>query len=186
MLHAAARPPRQSLAEGPSTVFCVAVYEWMVVINPFSMPMPDLRMTCTSGDVSFCLLSINKKPGGLNDVIHTHCSPRQLLQSLTAGGDALDLVAINSQGVTICCNLVLELAMCRIIFHLVLEVFCICGHVNYTNDIDLGTEQPLVTNGLEHHATNSSKAVDTDIDRHVWLSTDTNKATKWIFKRNSR
>merc|ERR1719478_1612693 len=32
MLHAAARPPRQSLAEGPSTVFCVAVYEWMVVI----------------------------------------------------------------------------------------------------------------------------------------------------------
>merc|ERR1712144_100446 len=63
MLHAAARPPRQSLAEGPSTVFCVAVYERMVVINPFSMPIPDLRMTCTRG---------------LNDILNTHCSPWQL------------------------------------------------------------------------------------------------------------
>src|SRR5271168_2272476 len=31
---AAVRPPRQSLLDGPSTVFCVAVYEWMVVIRP--------------------------------------------------------------------------------------------------------------------------------------------------------
>merc|ERR1719305_434051 len=53
MLHAAARPPRQSLAGGPSPVFCVAVYEWMVVINPFSMPIPDLRMTCTRGAKQF-------------------------------------------------------------------------------------------------------------------------------------
>ena len=32
------RPPRQSLAEGPSTVFCVAVVEWMVVMRPSTMP----------------------------------------------------------------------------------------------------------------------------------------------------
>ena len=33
-----ARPPRQSLLEGPSTVFCVAVVEWIVLINPSTMP----------------------------------------------------------------------------------------------------------------------------------------------------
>merc|ERR1719446_477778 len=53
MLHAAARPPRQSLADGPSTVFWVAVYEWMVVIKPFSIPSPSLRMTCTRGAKQF-------------------------------------------------------------------------------------------------------------------------------------
>ena len=34
MLVAAVRPPRQSFADGPSTVFWVAVYAWMVVIRP--------------------------------------------------------------------------------------------------------------------------------------------------------
>src|ERR1044071_1679421 len=32
MLIAAERPPFQSLRDGPSTVFCVAVYAWTVVI----------------------------------------------------------------------------------------------------------------------------------------------------------
>ena len=32
------RPPRQSLLEGPSTVFCVAVVAWTVVIKPRLMP----------------------------------------------------------------------------------------------------------------------------------------------------
>jgi hypothetical protein len=32
------RPPRQSLFEGPSTVFCVAVVAWTVVINPSTIP----------------------------------------------------------------------------------------------------------------------------------------------------
>src|SRR6185312_14700786 len=49
VLIAAARPPRQSFFEGPSTVFCVAVYAWIVVINPVSMPMPSFNNTCTSG-----------------------------------------------------------------------------------------------------------------------------------------
>ena len=34
MLVAAARPPRQSLLDGPSTVFCVAVVACTVVISP--------------------------------------------------------------------------------------------------------------------------------------------------------
>merc|ERR1719156_396599 len=34
----APRPPRQSLPEGPSTVFCVAVVAWTVVIRPSLMP----------------------------------------------------------------------------------------------------------------------------------------------------
>merc|ERR1719478_1453206 len=53
MLHAAERPPRQSFADGPSTVFWVAVYEWMVVINPFSMPTPSVSKTWTRGAKQF-------------------------------------------------------------------------------------------------------------------------------------
>jgi hypothetical protein len=32
------RPPRQSLLEGPSTVFCVAVVAWIVLMRPSTMP----------------------------------------------------------------------------------------------------------------------------------------------------
>jgi hypothetical protein len=32
------RPPRQSLFEGPSTVFCVAVVAWMVLMRPSTIP----------------------------------------------------------------------------------------------------------------------------------------------------
>merc|ERR1711877_11117 len=53
MLHAAARPPRQSFADTPSTVFCVAVYEWIVVMRPFSMPMPSFRSTWHKGAKQF-------------------------------------------------------------------------------------------------------------------------------------
>src|SRR5688572_13519872 len=49
MLMAAERPPFQSFFEGPSTVFCVAVYEWIVVMRPSSMPMPSLRRTWATG-----------------------------------------------------------------------------------------------------------------------------------------
>merc|ERR1719472_473664 len=38
MFCAAPRPPRQSLPDGPSTVFCVAVVAWTVVIRPSLMP----------------------------------------------------------------------------------------------------------------------------------------------------
>merc|ERR1719277_1594849 len=53
MLHAAARPPRQSFADTPSTVFWVAVYAWIVVIRPFSMPIPSFRSTWHSGAKQF-------------------------------------------------------------------------------------------------------------------------------------
>merc|ERR1740138_1279084 len=49
MLQAAERPPRQSFAETPSTVFCVAVYAWIVVIRPCLMPTPDFIKTWTRG-----------------------------------------------------------------------------------------------------------------------------------------
>lgn len=45
MLAAALRPPLQSLPEGPSTVFCVAVVECTVVIKASSMPNASLT-TC--------------------------------------------------------------------------------------------------------------------------------------------
>src|SRR5262252_6764241 len=44
ILEAAARPPRQSLLEGPSTVFCVAVIACTVVIRPSIMP----NLSCTT------------------------------------------------------------------------------------------------------------------------------------------
>ena len=37
------RPPRQSFLDGPSTVFCVAVAAWIVVIRPRLMPKASLR-----------------------------------------------------------------------------------------------------------------------------------------------
>src|SRR5215468_6271066 len=40
----AARPPRQSFFEGPSTVFCVAVIACTVVIRPSTMP----NLSCTT------------------------------------------------------------------------------------------------------------------------------------------
>src|SRR5574344_2934853 len=43
MLPAAARPPRQSFIDGPSTVFCVAVVECTVVIRPSVIPNLSFR-----------------------------------------------------------------------------------------------------------------------------------------------
>ena len=48
MLGPTERPPRQSFMEGPSTVFCVAVVEWTVVIKPSTMPNLSL-MTFARG-----------------------------------------------------------------------------------------------------------------------------------------
>src|SRR6185436_15543066 len=53
MLSAALRPPFQSFLDGPSTVFCVAVYEWTVVIRPSATPKPYLRTTWTTGARQF-------------------------------------------------------------------------------------------------------------------------------------
>jgi hypothetical protein len=38
MLLLTLRPPRQSLFEGPSTVFWVAVVAWMVLMSPSTIP----------------------------------------------------------------------------------------------------------------------------------------------------
>merc|ERR1719313_3025251 len=43
MFCAAPRPPRQSLRDGPSTVFWVAVVAWTVVMRPSLMP----HVSCT-------------------------------------------------------------------------------------------------------------------------------------------
>jgi hypothetical protein len=48
MLLLTLRPPRQSLLEGPSTVFWVAVVAWMVLIRPSMMPNLSL-MTLAIG-----------------------------------------------------------------------------------------------------------------------------------------
>jgi hypothetical protein len=48
MLLLTERPPRQSLFDGPSTVFCVAVVACTVVMRPSTMPNLSL-MTLASG-----------------------------------------------------------------------------------------------------------------------------------------
>src|SRR5258706_12570967 len=67
MFSAALRPPFQSFFEGPSTVFCVAVYECTVVMRPSATPKPSFRITGTTGarqfvvqdafDTMWCLLA---------------------------------------------------------------------------------------------------------------------------------
>jgi len=44
MLLLTLRPPRQSLLEGPSTVFWVAVVAWMVLMRPSTMPNLSLMI----------------------------------------------------------------------------------------------------------------------------------------------
>ncbi len=53
MFSAALRPPFQSFFEGPSTVFCVAVYECTVVMRPSATPKPSFRITWTTGARQF-------------------------------------------------------------------------------------------------------------------------------------
>ena len=48
MLLLTLRPPRQSLLDGPSTVFWVAVVAWTVVIKPSTIPKLSL-MTLANG-----------------------------------------------------------------------------------------------------------------------------------------
>lgn len=48
MFCAAVRPSLHAFALGPSTVFCVAVYAWMVVIRPSTIPNLSL-MTLAKG-----------------------------------------------------------------------------------------------------------------------------------------
>src|SRR5436190_19171436 len=47
MFCAAPRPPRQSFLLGPSTVGCVAVMAWTVVINPSARPKVSLITLAT-------------------------------------------------------------------------------------------------------------------------------------------
>ena len=64
MLPLAARPPRQSFIEGPSTVFCVAVTECTVVMSPLSMPK-----------LSFSTLAMGARQLVVQEALETICVP---------------------------------------------------------------------------------------------------------------
>mmetsp|Transcript_50682 Transcript_50682/g.83391 ORF Transcript_50682/g.83391 Transcript_50682/m.83391 type:complete len:379 (-) Transcript_50682:25-1161(-) len=118
-------------------------------------------------DVSGGLLSLHKETSRLNHIFHAHVLPRQGLGSLTAGLDALDLVAVHNQLVLLPnLHVVLEATVHRVILHLVGEVLRICGHIHHANHIQLGSKQVLVANGLEDHATNASESVDANLRGH--------------------
>ena len=62
MLPVAARPPRQSFTDGPSTVFCVAVTECTVVIRPSLMPK-----------LSFKTLAMGARQFVVHEALETNC-----------------------------------------------------------------------------------------------------------------
>merc|ERR1712086_546293 len=121
----------------------------------------------TSFEVSPGLICLHAHACGLNDIFHTQLSPRQRLQTFTASLDALDLVAVNDQCVALCLHIVLELAMGGIIFHLILEVLSVCGHVNNSDNIDLRAQKALITDCLEDHSTYTAKTIDANVDSHT-------------------
>src|SRR4030095_3288172 len=65
------RPPRQSLFDGPSTVFCVAVAAWTVVMRPRLMP----HVSCST-------LATGARPFVVHDAFEMMASPPYFL-SLT-------------------------------------------------------------------------------------------------------
>ena len=64
----------------------------------------------------------------------------------------------------------LELALDRIVFHLVGEVVGVSRNIDDGNDIDFFAEQTLVANRLENHAADTAKTIDTNFDSHVCSS----------------
>ena len=50
--------------------------------------------------------------------------------------------------------------------HLIRKVFRIGGHIHDTDHIQLGSQEVLIANGLEDHASDSAKAIDTNLGRH--------------------
>mmetsp|Transcript_45009 Transcript_45009/g.80964 ORF Transcript_45009/g.80964 Transcript_45009/m.80964 type:complete len:373 (+) Transcript_45009:169-1287(+) len=121
----------------------------------------------TSIDVALGLLRVHKDTGGLDDVVHAHATPWQRAGTIPASLDALDLVAVHNQLIgSSNLNVMLELAMGRVILHLVSKVLGISGHVNNTDNVELGAQEALVADGLEDHAANAAKSVDAHSCRH--------------------
>ena len=50
--------------------------------------------------------------------------------------------------------------------HLIRKVLRIGGHIHDTDHIQLGSQEVLIADGLEDHASDSAKAVDTNLGRH--------------------
>mmetsp|Transcript_67164 Transcript_67164/g.127951 ORF Transcript_67164/g.127951 Transcript_67164/m.127951 type:complete len:429 (-) Transcript_67164:99-1385(-) len=128
----------------------------------------DDHLLGTSVNVALCLLSIHKQTSRLNHILHAHASPRKCLGTFAACHDALDLVAVDDDHVFLLTNFhfVLEFPMRGIILHLVCKVLRIGGHIHNTNDIDLFAQQPLIADGLEHHAADTAKTIDAELDSH--------------------
>mmetsp|Transcript_3216 Transcript_3216/g.3941 ORF Transcript_3216/g.3941 Transcript_3216/m.3941 type:complete len:203 (-) Transcript_3216:18-626(-) len=125
----------------------------------------DLLGTCL--DVTRRLLSLHEDTRGLDDKLHTHVLPRQGLGSLTAGLDALDLVAVHDELVLLTnLHVVLEFAVHRVILHLIRKVLRIRGHIHHAHHVQLAAQEVLIANGLEDHTSDAAEAVNADLGGH--------------------
>jgi hypothetical protein len=114
----------------------------MVLTSPFPGGGDD-DFLGTGGEVSLGFLAVGEQAGGFNDDVHAERLPREGGEVFD-GADALDLVAVDHEDVGFFergdalfrGDGVLELAMHRIIFHLVGEVVGIRGHVHDGDDIN--------------------------------------------------
>ncbi len=132
-------------------------------------PLPGAeRMTFLAPAARWPLaFSFGEEAGGFDHVINAQGLPRKLPR-LLGGHDALDLVAVDHESVVLFLggvallglDLVLELAMHRVVLHLVGEVVGVGGDINHRHDVDFLAQQALVAEGLENHPADAAETVD--------------------------
>lgn len=117
---------------------------------------------------------VGEETSRLDDKVDAVRCPRQS-REVTHGHDAVDLVAVDDQNVVLGevrlgllrGDLVLELAVDRVVLHLVGEVVRVGGDIDDGDDVDLVlAEKALVAEGLEDHAADTTETVDGNLDGH--------------------
>ena len=115
----------------------------MMVFNVAFAGRGDDDFLGTGGEMGFRLFAVGEEAGGFDDDVHAQRLPRQG-REVFDGADAFDLVAVDDDDVgffergdaLLGADGVLELAVHRIIFHLVGEVIRVGGHVHDGDDIN--------------------------------------------------
>eukprot|EP00906_Rhabdomonas_costata_P017046 RCo024528 len=113
---------------------------------------------------------VREQPRGLHHDVHAVLRPRQV-SGVPGGHHAVNLVAVHHHHVSLSLlslrllrgNGVLELPVDGVVLHLVDEVLRIGGDIHHSNNVHLLAQKPLVADGLEHHAPNAAKSVDSNL-----------------------
>jgi hypothetical protein len=124
-------------------------------------------------NVALSSVLAGEETSGLNDVLDAELAPREV-SGVAHSLDTEDLLAVDDNDVILLlgrialrrADSVLELAVNRVILHLVRKVVSVSAHVDDGNDLNLLTEESLICDGLEDHATNATEAIDANLDGH--------------------